>query len=79
MKHPIVVLWTIRKFLTVSRDKLWNRMEELGISNRYRAAIHRLYDKVRAKIRASKGMSNCFGSDICIKQGCPLSPTLFGL
>ena len=24
-------------------------------------------------------MSECFGSDIEVKQGCPLSPTLFGL
>lgn len=24
-------------------------------------------------------MYECFGSDISVKQGCPLSPTLFGL
>jgi hypothetical protein len=41
--------------------------------------IHKLYEKVRAKIRTSEGMSECFGSDIGIKQGFPLSPTLFGL
>lgn len=45
----------------------------------YRAVVHRLYEKVRAKIRTSEGMSECFGSDIGVKQGCPLSPTLFGL
>ena len=32
-----------------------------------------------AKIRTMDGMSKCFGSNIGVKQGCPLSPTLFGL
>lgn len=45
----------------------------------YRAVVHRLYENVRAKIRTSDGMLECFGSDIGVKEGCPLSPTLFGL
>jgi hypothetical protein len=68
-----------KAFDTVLRDKLWNIMEELGILDGYRVIVHRLYEKVRAKIRTSEGMSKCFGSDIGVKQGCPLSPTLFGL
>ncbi|KAH9324645.1 hypothetical protein KI387_004823, partial [Taxus chinensis] len=66
-------------FDTVPRDKLWNRMEELGIPDKFRAAVHRLYEQVRAKIKTREGMSECFGSDIGVKQGCPLSPTSFGL
>ena len=31
------------------------------------------------KIRTKEGMSECFGSNIGVKQGCSLSPTLFGL
>jgi hypothetical protein len=42
-----------KAFDIVPRDKLWNGMEELGIPDGYRAAIHRLYEKVRAKIRTS--------------------------
>ena len=68
-----------KAFDTMTIDKLWNKMEELCILDGYRAAIQRLYEKVRAKIRTSEGMSKCFGSDIGVKQGCPLSPTLFGL
>jgi hypothetical protein len=41
-----------KAFDTVPIDKLWNRMEELGIP---------------------------YGNDIGVKQGCLLSPTLFGL
>jgi hypothetical protein len=39
-----------KAFDTMPRDKLWNKMEELGIPDGYRAAVHRLYEKVRAKI-----------------------------
>ncbi|KAH9310082.1 hypothetical protein KI387_037993, partial [Taxus chinensis] len=58
---------------------MWDIMEELGISDKYRAAVHKLYEQVRAKIKTNDGLSECFGSDIRVKQGCPLSPTLFGL
>ena len=54
-------------------------MEELGNPDVYRASVHRLYEKVRVKIRTSEGMSECFGSDMGVKHGCSLSPTLFGL
>ncbi|KAH9299597.1 hypothetical protein KI387_031279, partial [Taxus chinensis] len=63
----------------VPRKKLWDRMEELGIPDELRAAVHKLYEQVRAKIKTREGMSECFGSNIGVKQGCPLSPTLFGL
>ena len=52
--------------------QLWNRKEELGILDGYRAIVHRIYEKVRDKIKKSEGMSKCFGSDIGVKQGCPL-------
>ena len=68
-----------KAFDRVPRDKLWRRMEELEIPMHYRAAIHRLYEEVKVKIRTSVGISESFRSDIGVKQGCPLSPTLFGL
>ena len=54
-------------------------MEELVIQDGYSAIVHRLYENVGAKIRTSEGMFKCFGSDMGVKHGCPLSPTLFGL
>ena len=54
-------------------------MEELEIPVHYRAAVHRLYEEVKVKIRTSSGISESFRSDIGVKQGCPLSLTLFGL
>ena len=43
-----------------------------------RTAVHRLYAQVKAKIKTMDELSKCFGSNIGVKQGCPLSPTLFG-
>ena len=40
---------------TIPRDKLWRRMEELGIPSEYRAAVHKPYKQVSAKIRIKEG------------------------
>jgi hypothetical protein len=56
-----------KAFDTMFRDKIWNIMEELGILYGYRAMVHKLYEKGRAKIRTSEGMFECFGNDIDIK------------
>jgi hypothetical protein len=68
-----------KAFDTVPREKLWHRIEELGVPMHLRAAVHRLYEEVKVKIRTSTGIFESFRSDIGVKQGCPLSPTLFGL
>ena len=54
-------------------------MEELGVPIHLRAVVHRLYEEVKVKIKTSAGISESFKSNIGVKQGCPLSPTLFGL
>jgi hypothetical protein len=54
-------------------------MEELEVPKELRSAVHRLYEQVKAKIRTTEGLSEDFDNNIGVKQGCPLSPTLFGL
>ena len=68
-----------KAFDTIPRDKFWHKMDELGVPMHLRAVVHRLYEEVTVKIKTSTGISECFRSDIRVKQGCPLSPTLFGL
>jgi hypothetical protein len=68
-----------KTFDTVPRDKLWHRMEEIGVPMHLRTTFHRIYEEVKVKIRTSAGIFESFRSDIGVKQGCPLSPTLFGL
>lgn len=54
-------------------------MEEIGVLIHLRATVHRLYEEVKVKIRTSTDIFESFRSDIGVEQGCPLSPTLFGL
>ena len=68
-----------KAFDTVPRNKLWDRMEELEVPKELRSAVYRLYEQVKAKIRTTEGLSEDFDSNIGVKQGCPLSPTLFRL
>ena len=42
-------------------------------------AIYALYEQVSGCVRYPSGLSNCFTSTIGVKQGCPLSLTLFGI
>ena len=51
MKKSFVALLISEKvFDSVPRDKLWHRMEELGVPKHLRAVVHRLYEEVKVKI-----------------------------
>ena len=50
---------------TVQHDLLWARLEAIGVSPRMLAAIRSLYSSGALSMR--------------VRQGCPLSPTLFGI
>ena len=41
--------------------------------------VQALYTDVPMSVRTSEGCTACFQSLLGVKQGCPLSPTLFGL
>jgi hypothetical protein len=56
-----------KAFDMVPRDKLWHRMEELGVPIHLRAIVHRLYEEVKVKIIMSTGISKSFRSDIGVK------------
>lgn len=68
-----------KAFDTMPRQKLWDRMKYLGILEHFRAVVDRLYEEFLVKIRTQESTSESFRSDIGVKQGCPLPPTLFVL
>ncbi len=68
-----------KAFDTVPRAVLWQVLEELGVCGRILDIIKSLYAHDSAAVRSSQGLSAILRCLMGVKQGCPLSPTLFGL
>ena len=63
----------------VPRNNLWNRLEEVKVPFELRATTIRLYENAISKFKTNKGWSKDIKCNIGVKQGFPLSPTLFGI
>jgi len=69
-----------KTFDNVPRDLLWQVLEGLGISGRILECLHSMYRQDQACLHHPKeGFTPTFFYRIGMKQGCPLSPLLFGL
>jgi hypothetical protein len=65
---------------TVPRSLLWQKMhDQLGISGLFLTAMQALYASVPMAVSSAEGLSEVFHSHLGLKQGCPLSPLLFGI
>ena len=77
-------LWTCfvdfkQAYDRVPRQLLWEKLEARGLGGEWLRAVKALYADVAMAVRTSAGISPCFQATMGLKQGCPLSPTLFGL
>ena len=54
-------------------------MHQIGVPLSIQHGVQKLYEQVLCKLRMKDGFSESFVSNMGVKQGCPLSPTLFGL
>ena len=61
------------------RNSSWNRLEELKVPFELRSVAIRLYKKVISKFKNNQGWTRDMNCNIGVKQGCPLSPTIFGI
>ena len=68
-----------KAFDTVPRDLLWERLREIGIQGTMLNAIISMYKDVTACVKTPSGVTDFFPCTLGVKQGCPLSPSLFGL
>ena len=68
-----------KAFDTAPRAQMMLRLEEMGVPMELIWGILALNESVKGQIRTQGGVSEIIQSTIGVKQGCPLSPTLFGL
>ena len=69
-----------KAFDTVPRESFWRRMEKLQMLSDYMHEIFLyIYEKVICGVHMEEKILEFFTSTIGVKQGCPLSPTLFGV
>ena len=68
-----------KAFDTVPRHNLWNKLEELKVPFELRDVAIRLYENVISKFKSNEGWSKDIKCNIGVKQGSPLSPTLFDI
>ncbi len=68
-----------KAFDSVDRQLLWAALQHAGIGGYMLATLHAMYADVPVCVKTAEGLSNTFQSIIGVKQGCLLSPLLFGI
>ena len=69
-----------KAFDTIPRNKLWEHLSSIGVQGKMLEALKSYYANVRVCVDIpGVGTSAPFDSTMGVKQGCPMSPTLFGL
>ena len=66
-------------FDTVNRECLWYKLLKLGIKGKMYHAVESLYNNVRCAVNVNDVITPFLNVNLGVKQGCPLSPTLFAL
>lgn len=64
---------------SVPRDLLWRKLQRLGVTGWCLQAIQALYADVPLVVQGAPADELPFHSLMGVKQGCPLSPLLFGI
>ncbi len=69
-----------KTFDIVSHEALWQVLVGLGVKGRFLRCLQAMYAKDTIRINhPNEGVTSSFRCQQGVKQGCPLSPLLFGL
>ena len=63
----------------MTRHLLWGKLQRAGLEGWALQAVQAPYAAVPMGVKTQGGYTRCFEVRMGVKQGCPLSPTLFGL
>ena len=63
----------------IPRGLLWQKLLDVGVSGKFLEALKSLYSNVTCAVRINGVLSDWFGVNIGLKQGCLISPMLFNL
>ena len=78
-KRPLFA-WFVdfrKAYDSVWREGLFYKLVQYGCSRNFIRVLLSMYSSVRAAVRLNAGVTPSFASNIGLKQGCNLSPTLF--
>jgi hypothetical protein len=68
-----------KAFDSIDRNILMQRLQQLGVHGSMFATLKSMYSHVSCSVRMHGRLGPSFASHTGVKQGCPLSPVLFGL
>lgn len=66
-------------FDKVDRGKLWKCLKDRGISEGLIDRIREVYKETKCVVKVGENTSKCFWTTKGVRQGCPMSPTLFSI
>ena len=68
-----------KAFDSVNRDLLWFRLLNYGIDGKFLQVLKVMYDNLKICVTLHNYLTNWFSSNVGVRQGDTLSPTLFNL
>lgn len=68
-----------KAFDQVPRELLMERLAKEGVDGQFFDILKTVYSETKVQILTNYGLSNSVGNDQGVKQGCPMSPSLFNI
>ena len=68
-----------KAFDSVNHDLLWNKLNQYGINGSFLHSLQAMYNDFQFAVRVNNKCTPYFNVNCGVKQGCPLSPSLYSL